>query len=63
MKTIEHLAWEFLKKRMLYLMGFAGNRSRNEPFYQMMVQAEDEAKKHLNERGEEDACDTAEKLS
>jgi len=45
MKTLEHMAWEILKKNMSYLNGFPGNRSRNEPFWKMMLKAEKEASK------------------
>jgi hypothetical protein len=52
MKTLEHMAWEILKKNMSYLNGFPGNRSRNEPFWKMMLAAEKEALSMINERGD-----------
>ena len=44
MKTLEHLAWEALVARLEYLDQFAGNKSENKRFMDMVAEALQKAK-------------------
>ena len=43
-KTVEHLAWEALVARLEYLNQFAGNKSENKRFVDMVKEALQKAK-------------------